>query len=65
MGGLLTLHAGRHPDLDALRSRIESLTDLAVDVRYPGRSADALDAEEAVEIATEVRDVARSALGIA
>ena len=43
---------------------LDWLTDLAVEVRYPGTSADAGDARRALEIAARVREAARGALGL-
>jgi hypothetical protein len=41
------------------------LTDMAVEVRYPGMTSDAEDAELAVNVAEQLRAAARAALGAA
>ena len=52
------------PDWQSLREDLNSLTDQAVEVRYPGMFADAEDAKQAVEIAKKVRTVVRTAFGL-
>ena len=52
------------PDWQSLREDLDSLTDQAVEVRYPGMFADVDDAKHAVEIAAKVRAVARTAFGL-
>jgi HEPN domain-containing protein len=47
-----------------VRPALEALTSQAVEVRYPGTSADRQDAEEAVESARRMRAAVRSALGL-
>jgi thiazole synthase ThiGH ThiG subunit len=41
---------------------LEHLTDLGVEVRYPGTTADLEDAEEAMRTAQHVRRIVRTAL---
>jgi hypothetical protein len=41
---------------------LEKLTDLGVEVRYPGTTADLEDADEAMRTARHVRQIVRSAL---
>jgi HEPN domain-containing protein len=60
---LLNLVTNWEPNLETLRSKLRFLTDMAVEVRYPGFDADKDDAVEAVEIATEVRETLRKSLG--
>jgi HEPN domain-containing protein len=41
-----------------------SLTDRAVEVRYPGMCADDEDAKSAIEIAQKVRELVRGSFGL-
>ncbi|HEO71202.1 MAG TPA: HEPN domain-containing protein [Candidatus Hydrogenedentes bacterium] len=59
---LLSLLLPTFPGLDSLRGKLMSLSDMAVEVRYPGFSADKEDAEEALELARVVREEARGIL---
>lgn len=43
---------------------LQQLTDMAVEVRYPGLTADAEDAAIAIAVAERVRQVVRAALGM-
>lgn len=52
------------PDWQHLREDLNSLTDQAVEVRYPGMFADADDAKNALEIAQKVQTVVRIAFGL-
>lgn len=61
---LLTLLSVVEPTWEPLRGDLDALTDRAVEVRYPGYSADADDAREAVRIAAEVRRLARGVLDL-
>lgn len=47
-----------------LRTSLVRLTSSAVEVRYPGFFADAVDVDEAIETAKNVRSRCRSALGL-
>lgn len=52
------------PSWDALRVELNALTDMAVEIRYPGASADFHDAARAVETARKVRELVRASLGL-
>jgi hypothetical protein len=52
------------PSWEFLREDLERLTDLGVEVRYPGTTADLEDADEAMRTAQHVRRIARTALKI-
>lgn len=55
--------AGRdNPALIALRDRIIRLSTMAVEVRYPGMSADQADAEEALRTCRDLRESLRQLL---
>lgn len=64
LGAVLTLAALVEPAWEHLRADVDSLTDRAVEVRYPGYFADEKDAREAFRIAGEVRRVVRESLGL-
>jgi len=61
---LLMLVPPSDPEWEALRPKLDALTSLGVEVRYPGVSADAEDAQEALETARIVRSLVRSSLGL-
>ena len=61
---LLNLALPLEPDWHDLREAVQRLTDMAVEVRYPGMVADAEDAAEAECTATRVRLAVRAALGL-
>jgi HEPN domain-containing protein len=61
---LLDLSLPIAPQLDSFRSRLRLLSLAAVEIRYPGRSADQAMAEEFYQLCIEMRDAVRSALGI-
>jgi HEPN domain-containing protein len=65
LGALLRLVLPLEPAWASLRDELSALTDLAVEVRYPGASADVKDATQAVATARKVRELARASLGIA
>ena len=44
--------------------KLDGLTNLGVEVRYPGMTADREDAVESVRIAEKVRSVIRASLGL-
>jgi len=52
------------PSFAALDTELAELTVYAVDTRYPGAVMARDDAEAAIHIATAVRDLVRSALGL-
>lgn len=52
---LLNLLIPVAPELEGFRDDIRRLTDMAVEVRYPGYSSDLLDAEEAFRTAGIIR----------
>jgi len=61
---LLNLVLPIEPDWEHLREGLQQLTDMAVEIRYPGLDADAEDAAIAIEVAKKVRETARAALGM-
>jgi len=52
------------PIMEAARSDLQTLTQYAVQYRYPGESADKEEAKEAVKIVKRVRKELRSLLGL-
>jgi len=50
------------PSWGILREGLQQLTDMAVEIRYPGLTADADDAELAIQVASHSRKLARIAL---
>jgi HEPN domain-containing protein len=52
------------PSLDEFRSRLRLLSLAAVEIRYPGRSADQMMAEEFYKLCVEVRQVMRLLLNL-
>ncbi|WP_071527181.1 HEPN domain-containing protein [Nodosilinea nodulosa] len=62
---LLTLLNPVEPDWERFRPALALLTDFAVEVRYPGFSADQEVAEEMYELCAEVRQAVRQSLGLA
>ncbi len=56
---LLELLRPVEPDWQRLSSELNSLSDCAVEIRYPGYSADCQEARQAVAIAGEVRQIVR------
>jgi HEPN domain-containing protein len=65
LSALLDLLLLSAPDWAALRSDLDWLTDLGVEVRYPGTAADTHDARRAVDIAQRTRTHARRFLALA
>lgn len=65
LGALLNLVLPVEPTWETLRNELDLLTAQAVEVRYPGYSADRSDAQRALETARRVRALVRSSLGIA
>lgn len=62
LGILLNLLIGVESSWEFLRSDINQLATLAVEVRYPGYRADAQTAQEALRIASLVRNTVRQTL---
>jgi HEPN domain-containing protein len=62
---LLNLALPLEPSWEKLRGSLQRLTDMAVEVRYPGFMADAEDAEEALHTAGRVRAAVLAAPGFA
>ncbi|HHX63823.1 MAG TPA: HEPN domain-containing protein [Chloroflexi bacterium] len=50
------------PEWESFRQELQRLTDMAVEVRYPGADADLDDAHEAVRAAERLRSAARHAM---
>ncbi len=61
---LLDSSGGMLKELDARRQDLGYLGTLGIAARYSGTEADAVDAEDALKIAEEMRDVIRGKLGI-
>jgi HEPN domain-containing protein len=61
---LLDLLRPIEPGWGTLRSAAQLLTSLAVDVRYPGYTADKARAHDALRACRAVRDAARRSLGL-
>ena len=64
LGAILNLAIAIEPEWESLRRELDSLTDRAVEVRYPGCFTEAQEAKDAVAIANKVRQVVRAALGL-
>jgi HEPN domain-containing protein len=60
---LLRLVPPSDPEWESLHPKLDALTSLGIEVRYPGVSADAEDAQEALETARMVRSLVRSFFG--
>jgi HEPN domain-containing protein len=61
---LLDLSLSIAPQFEPFRLRLRLLSLAAVEIRYPGRSADQAMAEEFYQLCVEMRDMVRSVLGI-
>jgi HEPN domain-containing protein len=61
---LLDLVLPVEPAWTTLRSDLDSLSAYAVEYRYPGQSADEIEAREALEACRKVKAVVRAALGL-
>lgn len=59
---LLNLLVSRHPELQKVIHLARILSAMAVEVRYPGMTADEDDAEESVRAAVAIREVVRVVL---
>ncbi len=64
LGAILSLATPLEPAWEALRQWVNALTDMGIEVRYPGVTADADDAAKAVATATEVRELVRGSMGL-
>lgn len=64
LAALLNLLLPSEPSWGHLRTALDALSSLGIEVRYPGTSADAQDATEALQTATEVRNLVRPSLGL-
>lgn len=62
---LLDLALPLEPTWGHLRSALDALTSLGIEVRYPGTTADQEDAAEAIQAAGAVRALVRASLGLA
>ncbi|MFA7403930.1 MAG: HEPN domain-containing protein [Pelobacteraceae bacterium] len=60
---LLNLLTSQHPELQKVIHLARILSAMAVEVRYPGMTADEDDAEESVRAAVAIREVVRVVLG--
>jgi len=61
---LLDLILPLEPTWSHLRPALDALASLGIEVRYPGTTADEDDAAEAVQTASAVRTLVRTALGL-
>jgi HEPN domain-containing protein len=61
---LLDLLLPMEPGWNTLRPAAQLLTSLAVDVRYPGYTADKAKASDALRACSALRDAARQSLGL-
>ena len=64
LSALLNLVLPLEPSWMEVRGDVDRLTDLGVEVRYPGVTADRPAAAEAVRTAERVRALARASLGV-
>jgi HEPN domain-containing protein len=64
LDALLDLVIPIEPSYEDLREDLQHLTDMAVEVRYPGVSADSDDASEAVSAARRIRALVRNSFGL-
>jgi HEPN domain-containing protein len=64
LSAILNLVLPLEPSWESLREDLERLTDLGVEVRYPGTTADLEDANEAIRTAQHVRRIVRTALKV-
>ena len=60
---LVNLLSSRYPELQKVVHLARILSAMAVEVRYPGMTADEDDAEESVRAMVAIRDVVRVVLG--
>jgi HEPN domain-containing protein len=64
LSALLDMLLSSYPGWQGFRQECEALTDNAIEVRYPGFSADREDAAAALATAQRLRRAAREALGL-
>ena len=64
LSAILNLVLPLEPSWESLREDLERLTDLGVEVRYPGTNADLEDANEAMLTARHIRQMVRMALKV-
>jgi len=64
LGALIDLLFPAAPSWTSSRADADSLSDLAVEVRYPGMCIDALTARQALDAATRIRSAVRLSLGL-
>jgi len=62
LAAILNLILPLEPSWKSLREDLERLTDIGVEVRYPGTNADTEDAAEALRTAEKVRELVRKVL---
>jgi HEPN domain-containing protein len=62
---LLDLAVGVEPMWASLRPAMAAITDYAVEVRYPGRTASAAEARTLLQTTGRIRDLIRQRLGLA
>ena len=62
LSAILNLCLPWEPHWESLRKELDSLTDRAVEIRYPGVCADSQDATEALKITEKIRQTIRVAL---
>ena len=60
---LLGLLSKRFPELTTLSERLKDLTELGLEFRYPDEFASRKDAEQALSLCSEIREVIKTALG--
>ena len=64
LSALLALLLPRHPLWQSFEAACQTLTQYAVNVRYPGDDATKRDAREALQFATAIRRKTRLVLGL-
>ena len=64
LGAILRLLVDMEPAWESMREALNALTDVGIEVRYPGAAADADDATRSLETAQGVRSAVRSSLGL-
>lgn len=65
LAALLGMLVESYSELAVYADRMDSLSDLAVEVRYPGVVTDQQDARDALELAGQIRECIRSLLSLA
>lgn len=60
LGALLTLLTAYEPELEHFRLRLDALSSVGIEVRYPGASADRADADPSLDTAATLRERLRS-----